>query len=176
MTWWEAPLRPGEFDVPVMFRVTADDEVTAREKVQRIVYDDQFERHIVPIWVPPLAMPICVFAPAAGAATCEGTTTMGVCDHHATELAGILRDRAAFLEEDHPEHDECWDGCGLEVTHAGACRAKPGGPAICEHLVRCDFCGGEGREVGGGQTCPQCHGSGEMPWEPATATVMSEVE
>lgn len=36
-------------------------------------------------------------------------------------------------DEDHPEHDECWDGCGLAVTHDGACRDKPGGRIICEH-------------------------------------------
>ncbi len=33
----------------------------------------------------------------------------------------------------HPDHTECADGCGLAVTHDGACRDKPGGRIVCEH-------------------------------------------
>lgn len=34
-------------------------------------------------------------------------------------------------EAKHPEHADCADACGLEVTHPAACRDKPGGRVIC---------------------------------------------
>jgi hypothetical protein len=33
----------------------------------------------------------------------------------------------------HPDHTECADGCGLAVTHTGACLDKPGGRICCSH-------------------------------------------
>lgn len=33
----------------------------------------------------------------------------------------------------HPEHTECFDGCGLAVTHVGACLDRPGGRVVCHH-------------------------------------------
>lgn len=33
----------------------------------------------------------------------------------------------------HPAHEECADGCGLAVTHDGACLDKPGGNVVCNH-------------------------------------------
>lgn len=49
-----AVLRPGEFDVPVMFRVTAEDAGAAREKVARIVERSGgcMDGAIVPMYVP----------------------------------------------------------------------------------------------------------------------------
>jgi hypothetical protein len=56
----------------------------------------------------------------------------------------------------HPEHTECADGCGLDVTHDGPCLDVPGGRVVCSHenicghndtelteesLVRCNDCG-----------------------------------
>jgi hypothetical protein len=45
-------------------------------------------------------------------------------------------------EIQHPEHTECADGCGLAVTHDGACRERPGGRVVCshddEHPATCD--------------------------------------
>lgn len=35
--------------------------------------------------------------------------------------------------DDHPDHTECADGCGLAVTHVGACLDKPGGRVVCDH-------------------------------------------
>ena len=41
----------------------------------------------------------------------------------------------------HPAHTECEDGCGLAVTHDGACLDKPGGRVLCDHEATCADCG-----------------------------------
>jgi hypothetical protein len=51
--WHDAPLREGEYDVPVMFRVTATSDLAAHALVQRIVETDpRLERNIVSMYVP----------------------------------------------------------------------------------------------------------------------------
>ena len=42
-------------------------------------------------------------------------------------------DVEAIIPDPHPEHTECADGCGLAVTHDGACLDKPGGRQVCDH-------------------------------------------
>jgi hypothetical protein len=37
--------------------------------------------------------------------------------------------------QEHPEHEECADGCNLSLSHGGACRETPAGPALCSHEV-----------------------------------------
>ena len=49
--WSNEPLRVGEYDVPVQFRVTAPSAEEARGRVAHIVASDQFERSIVPMYV-----------------------------------------------------------------------------------------------------------------------------
>lgn len=51
--WYDQPLRDGEFDVPVMFRVTAASAEDAREKVANIIRRDRFESTIVPMYLAP---------------------------------------------------------------------------------------------------------------------------
>jgi hypothetical protein len=36
-------------------------------------------------------------------------------------------------DPEHPEHDHCWDGCGLDVDHDGACRERRNGRIVCDH-------------------------------------------
>lgn len=55
--WHAQPLRDGEFDVAVMFRVTADSQEAATNKVERIVDDvvaleGRHTGYIVPMYVP----------------------------------------------------------------------------------------------------------------------------
>lgn len=50
-------------------------------------------------------------------------------------IADIARHFAAQIEPevpDHPEHVDCADGCGLAVTHQGACLDHPGGRVVCD--------------------------------------------
>jgi hypothetical protein len=49
---------------------------------------------------------------------------------------------------EHPEHVDCADGCGVAVTHEGACRTKPGGPVVCDE---------SNHDV---DVCPNGHGCG----------------
>lgn len=37
------------------------------------------------------------------------------------------------VPDTHPEHTECFDGCGLDIDHDGECREKPGGRIVCHH-------------------------------------------
>ncbi len=57
-----------------------------------------------------------------------GSWADGVRD--ALAAAGALADED---DDDHPPHAECADGCGLAVTHTGACLDRPGGRQVCDH-------------------------------------------
>ena len=49
-------------------------------------------------------------------------------------IADIARHLAAQVEPEipeHPDHVDCADGCGLAVTHDGACLDEPGGRVVC---------------------------------------------
>lgn len=35
------------------------------------------------------------------------------------------------MSGEHPAHLDCAGGCGLAVTHDGACRTRPGGAVVC---------------------------------------------
>jgi len=55
--WWESPLRDGEYDVPVMFRVTGMSAKEARATVRAItdtatMVETTGHSHIVPMWTP----------------------------------------------------------------------------------------------------------------------------
>lgn len=50
--WSGQPLREGEHDVAVMFRVTGASKADARRVVVRIITRDQLENTIVPMYVP----------------------------------------------------------------------------------------------------------------------------
>ncbi len=80
-----------------------------------------------------------------GSALLEATSDIDITDDHSDErfrtasaLFGVidrLNERADALriqvQEPHPGHVDCADGCGLAVTHEGGCRNRPGGPEIC---------------------------------------------
>lgn len=60
--WWAAPLRDGEYDVPVMFRVTGDSAEAARLTVKAItdtatLIETTGHCHIVPMWTPEASVP-----------------------------------------------------------------------------------------------------------------------
>ncbi len=54
---------------------------------------------------------------------------------HEVDLDAVEHDEEyeEYGVDEHPEHTECADGCGLAVTHTGACLDKPGGRVVCEH-------------------------------------------
>lgn len=84
----------------------------------------------------------------------------------AAEHMGDVDDELDEDEDDHPEHDECADGCGLDINHDGACLDKPGGRVVCSHEeLRAPYLHIEGqghRHHFEGQTLVHSHEGGDV--------------